>query len=508
MILRFFSILFFSCILYSFSQESEEVINNNVIDNQEIIKLDSVSFFKEPTLKLKNDSLVKNVELVKLDSIDFSNSSYEKNKVVSKVIIDAIIKDTIIETKEKDSLLKDRIDIPTETYINEDLSVLTDNQYAKQIDDLWFSDMENSVLNLDNIGNFQDVYFPELTTDLLKQRLAYLDSKTPFYVEYNEQLERIINSFLKNRKGKYADLLAKSKYYFPLIEEQLAKYNIPLEMKYLVVIESALNPMARSRVGATGLWQFMYQTGKQFDLKVSSYIDERNDVLKSTIAACKFLSQLYKTFNDWDLALAAYNSGPGNVSKAIRRSGGSTNYWNIRHHLPRETASYVPLFYTTMYIFEYADAHQIKATETQIQHFQTDTIQVRKQITFDQITQAIPIEKNMLKFLNPQYKLEIIPVIKDRNYTLTLPRNLIGQFVQNEDRIYAFAVADAAKREKPLPKYTESNNRIRYKVRSGDFLGKIARKFGVSVSKIMRWNGLRNSRISIGQRLTIYPRRP
>ncbi len=431
---------------------------------------------------------------------------------------------SLFSQSEKQLILNDSISIPknlvidsipkmetiqpiTETYINEDLSLLSDDYFTKQVDRLWFSALANSPLNLEETNYVSTENYSELTTEVLKQRLAYLDSKTPFFVEYNEQLERIIKSFIKNRKDKYANLMAKSKYYFPLIEEQLAKYGIPLEMKYLVIIESALNPTAKSRVGASGLWQFMYATGLQFDLKVSSYVDERHDVLKSTIAACKFLKQLHTTFNDWDLALAAYNSGPGNVNKAIRRSGGSRNYWNLRHHLPRETASYVPLFYATMYLFEYGDLHGITPTETKIQYFQTDTIQVRKQLTFDQITQAIPINKNVLKFLNPQYKLEIIPVLKDRNYTLTLPSNLIGSFVQNEDRIYSFAIADAAKREKPLPKYTELNNRIRYKVKSGDFLGKIAKRYGVSVAKLKRWNGLKSTNLKIGQRLTVYPRR-
>lgn len=427
-----------------------------------------------------------NQEIIK-DTID--NVSIQKQNVLL---------DSIPKTANKNTL--------TETYVNENLSLLSDNYYAEEIDKLWFDAKMNSPLNLNDVYEIQSDD-SELTTELLKQRFNYLNSKTPFNVEYNEQLERIIKSFIKNRKGKYEQLMAKAKYYFPLIEEQLMKYDIPLEMKYLVVIESALNPLARSRVGATGLWQFMYATGLQFDLKVSSYIDERNDVLKSTIAACKFLKQLYKTFNDWDLALAAYNSGPGNVSKAIRRSGGSKNYWNLRHHLPRETASYVPLFYATMYVFEYADEHNIKAKETNIQHFETDTILVKKQITFDQIMKGISIKKNMLKFLNPQYKLEIIPVVKGRNYTLTLPTNLIGQFVQNEKRIYDFAVIDAAKREKPLPKYKELNNRIRYKVRKGDFLGRIAEKFGVTVSKLKRWNGLRSTKLKIGQRLTVYPRR-
>ncbi len=415
---------------------------------------------------------------------------------------DSILKTTSIITEKK-------IETPalTETVINANLTILSDDAYAKIIDDLWFEAMYNSSLNDDNKQLMNYTMESELSTEVLKERLAHLNSKTPFNVAYNESLERIIKKFLNNRKSKYANLIAKSKYYFPLFEAQLAKFDIPLELKYLAVVESALNPRAKSRVGATGLWQFMYQTGKQFDLDVSSYVDERSDVLQATIAACKYLKALHHTFKDWDLALAAYNSGPGNVSKAIRRSGGSRNYWNIRHHLPRETASYVPLFYTTMYIFEYENEHQINPPKTELQYFETDSIRVKKQLTFDQITQAIPVTKNMLQFLNPQYKLDIIPVIKGKDYTLVLPKNFIGQFVQNEERIYTFAAADDAKREKPLPKNTKMNNRIRYKVRSGDFLGKIARKYGVSVAKIKRWNNLKSTKLRIGQRLTIYPRR-
>ncbi len=407
--------------------------------------------------------------------------------------------------KEHAVLLKDSVKkTPPLEFINTDLSLEADNSFAKEIDALWFKELDNAFF--EDVKTDSVAVLDELTTNLLKERLAYLDSKTPFYVSYNQQLEAIIKSFLKRRKKNYATLMARAKFYFPLIEEQLAKYKIPLEMKYLVVVESALNPLAKSPVGATGLWQFMYQTGQQFDLKVSSYVDERSDVLKSTEAACKYLNKLYGIFGDWDLALAAYNSGPGNVTKAIRRSG-SKNYWNLRAYLPRETASYVPLFYTTMYLFEFADKHQIKPKEISIQYYQTDTIQVQKQITFDQIMQATKIDKKMLQFLNPQYKLGIIPVIKDRHYTLRLPTNYIGKFVQNEKRIYQFAEADALKREKPLPKYTELNNRIRYRVKNGDFLGKIARRYGVSVKKIMRWNGMRNTRLKIGQRLIIYPRR-
>jgi membrane-bound lytic murein transglycosylase D len=423
---------------------------------------------------------------IKMDSvIDTNNNSPEKNK---KVFV-------------KDSISSDK----TLKFINENLALESDDIFAKEIDALWFKELDAVFLEkVDTTALINTT--DDLTTELLKERLNYLDSKTPFYVAYNKQLEAIIKRFLKTRKDNYSTFMARAKFYFPLIEEQLSKYKIPLEMKYLVVVESALNPLAKSPVGATGLWQFMYQTGRQYGLKVSSYVDERSDVLKSTEAACKYLNKLYEIFGDWDLALAAYNSGPGNVTKAIRRSG-SKNYWNLRHFLPRETASYVPLFYTTMYLFEFADEHQIKPKEITIQYYQTDTIQVRKQITFDEIITATSIDKKVLKLLNPQYLLEIIPVIKDRNYTLTLPKNYIGEFVKNENRIYQFAEANALKREKPLPKYTELNNRIRYRVKNGDFLGKIARRYGVSVKKIMRWNGMKSTKLRIGQRLIIYPRR-
>ena len=172
-----------------------------------------------------------------------------------------------------------------------------------------------------------------------------MNQKTPFNIAYNPSLENVIKSFLVRKRGLIERMLTISQFYFPLFEEQLDNHGIPLEMKYLAIVESALNPRARSRVGATGLWQFMYGTGKMYKLDVSSYVDERRDPIKSTEAACKYLSKLYDIFDDWDLALAAYNSGPGNVNKAIRRSGGYRNYWNIRRNLPRETAGYVPAFW-------------------------------------------------------------------------------------------------------------------------------------------------------------------
>lgn len=381
---------------------------------------------------------------------------------------------------------------------------------ASEFDKKWMENWRNSaidssliILPADTIGK---VVIEDFPTELLKSRLAELNSKTPFNVEYNPSLEKIIKHYLKNRPETLANLLGRAKYYFPIFEPYLDKYNIPLELKYLAIVESALKPNAKSRVGAKGLWQFMYTTGKQYHLNVSSYVDERCDPIRSTEAACKYLSDLYAIFNDWDLALAAYNSGPGNVNKAIRRSGGNKNYWNIRSYLPRETAGYLPAFYATYYIFEYATEHNLYPKNELLHAFETDTIVLKRQITFEQVNKVLQTDNELLEFLNPQYKLNIIPVIKNKNYTLTLPKYLSGKFVANEDQIYAFAESDDSMREKPLPKFIENPEKIRYRVRSGDYLGKIASRHGVSVSSIKRWNGLKSNNLRVGQYLTIYPR--
>jgi len=392
-------------------------------------------------------------------------------------------------------------------------TIIPDHPRLSQIDSLWKQELYNSSL-YDTIYksvtelDYEPVEFVNLPTDTLKARLEELNARTPFNVEYNRSLESVIKNYLKNRHEHLERLMGLSHFYFPLFEQELDNQNIPLEIKYLAIIESALKPRARSRVGATGLWQFMFGTGKMYGLGVSSYVDERMDPIMATKAACKYLAKLHQIFGDWDLALASYNSGPGNVTKAIRRSGGHTNYWNIRSFLPRETAGYLPAFLATMYIFEYADKHNLEPRKPQFAYFQTDTIRVKKMIALDQVSKYLKIDIEELQFLNPSYKLDIIPYIKDEDYVIRLPREKVGQFVANEDKIYGVAKAEFDKREKPLPKYLEANHKIRYRVRSGDYLGKIAKRYGVGVSKIKRWNGLQSNNLRIGQRLTIYPRRP
>lgn len=406
----------------------------------------------------------------------------------------------IIDTVKIDtSLMKDKV------------IALIDHIEVSEFDKKWMDSWKKNVIDSSLIIKPEDtagkLVITNFSTEVLKERIAYLDSQTPFNFEYNPSLEKIIKHYLKNRPQTLANLMGRARYYFPIFEEHLAKYNIPMELKYLAIVESALKANATSRVGAKGLWQFMYGTGREYDLKVSSYVDERCDPIKSTEAACKYLSKLYGIFNDWDLALAAYNSGPGNVNKAIRRSGGKKNYWNIRHYLPRETAGYLPAFYATYYIFEYAEQHHLYPKNEVLNNFETDSVVVKRQISFDQVNKVFGTDMELLTFLNPQYKLKIIPVIKDRSYTLTLPKFMSGTFVSNEAQVYAYAEQQEASREKPLPKYFEASDRIRYRVRSGDYLGKIANRYGVSVSSIKRWNGLRSNNLRIGQRLTIYPKR-
>ncbi|MCB0455011.1 MAG: LysM peptidoglycan-binding domain-containing protein [Aequorivita sp.] len=423
----------------------------------------------------------------------------KKVQVVDSIKVSKIAEElpsTVVATGIKDTIIFD----------------LKDMALARKKDSLWlkelyksdlFEDIYNSVVNQE----YDMVDYDELPTEVLKQRLKELDARTPFKVEYNPSLESVIKQYLKNRRGTLERLMGLSEYYFPMFEQELDKNNLPLELKYLAVIESALNPSAQSRVGATGLWQFMYPTGKMFGLDVSSYVDERSDPIMATEAACKYLKSLNNSFNDWDLALAAYNSGPGNVSKAIRRSGGKTNYWNLRDYLPRETAGYVPAFLATMYIFEYAKEHGFKKQSARIPFVATDTIKVKQQITLDQVAKLTNLDKEELEFLNPSYKLGIIPVIKDENYMLRLPLTHVGAFVNNEEAIYAFAQEEQEAAEKPMPELFEQPEKIRYRVKRGDYLGRIADRYGVGVSQIKKWNGMRSNTVKVGQNLIIYPKK-
>ena len=393
---------------------------------------------------------------------------------------------------------------------------LKDHPEAARFDSLWLRELRLANQNFTEMyGEVQSagsdtlaVAADSISTELLKERLRLLDEKTPFNISYNPSLERVIRHFLTHRRELMQRMLSASEFYFPLFEETLDKYNLPLELKYLAIVESALDPTAKSRVGATGLWQFMYSTGRLYGLEVSSYVDERSDPVMATDAAGRYLSKLHDIFGDWDLALAAYNSGPGNVNKAIRRSGGYENYWSIRGFLPRETAGYVPAFLATMYVFEYAAEHGLRPSEAKRPIFETDTVLVKGTITFEQIADITGVPVPELKVLNPSYKLGIIPKVSGKPYALRLPASSIGPFVSNEMALYEKVQEELQARQKPLPDYVEADERIRYRVRRGDYLGKIAERYGVGVSQIKQWNGLKSNMLREGQRLTIYPRKP
>ena len=391
---------------------------------------------------------------------------------------------------------------------------------ASCIDSLWMKELagldlyEELTLDIKNINIDEKVDY-ELPTELLKERLRKMDEKSPFNIEYNIGLENVIKSFLKNRKKAFERLMGVSQFYFPLFEESLAAQNIPLEIKYLAVVESALNPRAVSRVGATGLWQFMYQTGKQYNLEINSYVDERSDPMKASKAATQYMTNMYKIFGDWDLVLASYNSGPGNVAKAIRRSGGKQNYWNIRKNLPKETQGYLPAFLATMYIFEYHKEHGIKPNRPIANNFATDTIMIRNAMTFKQISNLLDVPIAELQFLNPSYKREEVPYITGQNHFLRLPVDKIAMFTSNEDKIYAYVKYEASKRERPYENQSRFASRdtiggermvtrVKYhKVRRGDSLSEISDRYGITMTELKKWNHLRSSKAPLGRNLKI-----
>jgi membrane-bound lytic murein transglycosylase D len=419
--------------------------------------------------------------------------------------------DTIIPAKiEKVPLTKKQyLDSIKTTFVRDNLASCIDSMWMKELASL---DLYNEMtLDIKNINVDEKVDY-ELPTELLKERLKKLDEKSPFNIEYNVGLENVIKSFLKNRKKGFERLMGISQYYFPLFEESLAVHNIPLEIKYLAVVESALNPRAVSKAGATGLWQFMYQTGKQYGLKIDTYVDERSDPMKASKAATQYMKNMYSIFGDWDLVLASYNTGPGNVAKAIRRSGGKQNYWNIRPYLHKETQGYVPAFLATMYIFEYHKEHGIVPHKPVANHFATDTVQVKNALTFKQIADLLDVSVAELQFLNPSYKREVVPVISGNDYYLRLPLDKIALFESNEDKIYAYAKYEDSFREKPFDirfasavASNDSTTKLKYhKVRRGDSLGEISDKYGVTVAQLKKWNRLRSNSAPLGRNLKVY----
>jgi len=340
-----------------------------------------------------------------------------------------------------------------------------------------------------------------------------------FDLTYNDKVKAFINLYANKRREQVGNMLGLSEYYFPMFEEYLDREEIPLELKYLPVIESALNTRARSRVGATGLWQFMYSTGKMYGLEINSYVDERRDPVKATIAASKFLKDMYKIYGDWTLVIAAYNCGPGNVNKAIRRSGGKHDFWQIYYRLPRETRGYVPAFIAANYIMAYYKDYKIKPVKVD-RPAKTDTIIINEFLHLQQVADVLQIPIETLRDLNPQYRLDIIPA-KVRTYPLRLPIEYTDKFIDLKDSIFAYKDSVFFNPEKKIiappknqrsgrghinyaPPPTKDMVKIMYTIKPGDNVGYIASWYKVRLSDLRYWNNIYRDRIRAGQKLVIY----
>jgi membrane-bound lytic murein transglycosylase D len=402
--------------------------------------------------------------------------------------------------------------------VNPPLSLRPDDPELAEIDNILVAGYLNHYCFsadacLLNAFGYSPETVPAFTSEVVSSRLAVLDRNTPFNLVYNSTVQGFIDLYAARRRDISTKVLGMSELYFPMIEEYLAKYEIPLEMKYLSIVESALNPVAISRAGAGGLWQFMVGTGKMYGLDVSSYQDERFDPYKSTDAACRYLKSLYKTFGNWELALAAYNSGPGNVNKAIRRSGGKKDFWAIKAFLPKETQGYVPAFIAVNYVMNYASEYNIYPKKPLITFFETDTVGVSKRVDFKALAQVIDMPVEDIAFLNGTYKLKEIPENGQKHY-LILPISKVGLYMANEDVVYA---QSEVKRYEPelvastantVPEGSEGKvvwetTWKTHKVRKGESLGSIADKYNVSLADLRKWNKIKSSRIVPGQSLKV-----
>jgi len=334
-------------------------------------------------------------------------------------------------------------------------------------------------------------YFPD---SVYRERITNMSMQSPFEYVYNNQVREFIDLYAYRKRGLTERILGLSQIYFPLFEEQLDKHNMPLELKYLAVIESALNPIANSKAGAKGLWQFMYGTGKVYGLKISSYVDDRFDPIKSTIAACEHLQDLYDIYGNWSLALAAYNSGAGNVNKAIRRAGGAKNFWVIQKYLPKETRSYVPAFIAASYVLNYSTEHHIYPVDPGILYYEIDTVFVKNPLTFDQISEMLNIQKTEIQFLNPAYKQGLIPATPDNLYILRLRKKNIADFINNEEAIYAYRTRKGIERDSLLALAVMSNREtIEYRVKKGETISSIAKKYHMTTTELKALNNLQKN---------------
>lgn len=433
----------------------------------------------------------------------FSVSAFAQEPDSLIVDFDLEADTTLVDSMASDSMLKE------EMKLEDDLNEI----FSDRMDSLLNSSEFKMRFHFDSTEvHFTDQFPTNIADSVYIRRLQ--DVEMVMDLSYNDVVKKYIQMYTERKRGLMEVMLGLSAYYFPMFEEALDKYDMPLELKYLAIIESALNPTARSRAGAVGLWQFMYGTAKSMKLEVTSFVDERSDPVKATDAAARYLKRLYDIYGDWYLAIAAYNCGPGNVNKAIRRSGGKTDYWEIYYRLPRETRGYVPAFIAATYAFEYYKEHNLIPQYPNFS-LSVDTVMVNDYLHFDQVVASLEMDKEELAALNPMYRRNVIPAKEDKPYPLILPNNKLLTFIDKDTAVFAYD------REKYFPNNTLVNpttssgshftpvdikgkDKVVYTVKSGDNVGYISSWFKVRSSDLRYWNNIHRDMIRVGQKLAVY----
>ena len=417
-------------------------------------------------------------------------------------MIENSVEDTVAVLDTDSALLRKKV-------VDEDLSDL----FSDKIDSATSTWFVKNAFRSDSVEvSLIDSYPKNIPDSVYIRRLQ--ETEQVIDLSYNPAVLSFIKMYTERKRDQVERMIGLSEYYFPMFEQILDKYNLPLELKYLPIIESALDPIATSSAGALGLWQFMYGTAKMLNMEITSFVDERRDPLKSSETAAIYLKKLFGIYNDWHLAIAAYNCGPGNVDRAIKRSGGKTNYWDIYYLLPRETRGYVPLFVAATYVMNFYGEHnlmpRIPAMPTNV-----DTIMVNNYLHFDQIAANLNIEKEHLKALNPMYKRGVIPASEKKPYPVVLPHQKAFEFIEKDTAVFAY------ERDKYFPNNTlvnptekssgkfapadiDGKAKIVYTVKAGDTVGGISKKYKVRESDLAYWNNIRKNMIRTGQKLAIY----
>lgn len=396
--------------------------------------------------------------------------------------------------------------------LSDTIIVKSDNsteRISRDLDSLvntWYVRMNKNVIPFEYQG---DTAVLQYSDSVYRTRLSKINSIIS--LPYGPIIRNHIHVYTIKQRDKFAAVLALKDYYFPMIEDVFDSYGLPAELKYMAVIESALNPNAVSRMGATGLWQFMYSTGRMYGLTINSIVDERRDPLKATHAAARYLKDLYKIYDDWILVIAAYNCGPGNVNKAIRRSGNKKDYWDIYYRLPRETRGYIPMYVAAAYAVTYYEEHNIQPMQLNIP-VAVDTIMISKDIHLTQISEVMRIPLGELKALNPQYRTGLIPG-SSKPQILTLPLNHLGDFIDLNDTIRSYKsdvylnkanLLVNPTRSTSVPAEIKNKTKLYYTVNDGDNLGFISEWYRVSLTDLRYWNNIYKNTIRVGQKLVIY----